>query len=49
MTDATTVYSRFRDTALRRGEGPFLNVLPETAEIYGIDSGEISYRAMLET
>jgi acyl-CoA synthetase (AMP-forming)/AMP-acid ligase II len=48
VTDATTVYSRFRDTALRRGEGPFLNVLPETAEIYGIDSGEISYRTMLE-
>jgi hypothetical protein len=26
-----TVYSRFRETALRRGEGAFLNVLPETA------------------
>jgi acyl-CoA synthetase (AMP-forming)/AMP-acid ligase II len=43
-----TVYSRFRDTALRRGEGAFLNVLPETAAIYGIQAGEISYRAMLD-
>nr|WP_283817944.1 AMP-binding protein [Bradyrhizobium jicamae] len=32
---------------MRRGEGPFLNVLPETADIYGIAAGEISYRAML--
>lgn len=48
MTSATTVYARFRETALRRGEGGFLNVLPETAGIYGIAAGEISYRAMLE-
>ena len=48
MTPATTVYDRFRDTALRRGEASFLNVLPETAEVYGITQGEISYRAMLE-
>ncbi|RXH39463.1 ATP-dependent acyl-CoA ligase [Bradyrhizobium zhanjiangense] len=47
MTAATTVYARFRDTALRRGEAGFLNVLPETAGIYGIAAGEISYRAML--
>jgi acyl-CoA synthetase (AMP-forming)/AMP-acid ligase II len=48
VTSATTVYARFRDTALRRGEAAFLNVLPETAAIYGIESGEILYRAMLE-
>ncbi len=47
MTSATTVYSRFRGTALHRGEACFLNVLPETADIYGIADGEISYRAML--
>lgn len=48
MTAATTVYARFRETALDRGEAGFLNVLPETAEIYGIAAGEISYRVMLE-
>ncbi|TWC07531.1 acyl-CoA synthetase (AMP-forming)/AMP-acid ligase II [Bradyrhizobium macuxiense] len=48
MTTATTVYARFRDTALRREEAGFLNVLPETAETYGIAAEEISYRAMLE-
>jgi acyl-CoA synthetase (AMP-forming)/AMP-acid ligase II len=48
LTTATTVYERFRETALRCGEAGFLNVLPETAEIYGIAAGEISYRAMLE-
>src|SRR5205085_9587999 len=35
-------------TGLRRSEAGFLNVLPETADIYGIPAGEISYRAMLE-
>lgn len=48
MTAATSVYARFRETALRRGAAGFLNVLPETASIYGIAAGEISYRAMLE-
>lgn len=48
MTAATTVYARFRETALRRGDAGFLNVLPETAGIYGIAAGEIPYRAMLE-
>src|SRR5215471_3678616 len=48
VTAATTVYARFRETALRRGEAGFLNVLPETADIYGVTAGEISYRAMLD-
>ncbi|MCS3897470.1 acyl-CoA synthetase (AMP-forming)/AMP-acid ligase II [Bradyrhizobium japonicum USDA 38] len=48
MTAATTVYARFRDTALRREEAGFLNVLPETADIYDIAAGEISYRAVLD-
>ena len=47
MSAATTVYARFRETALRRREADFLNVLPETADIYGIAPGEISYGAML--
>ncbi|MBR0823904.1 ATP-dependent acyl-CoA ligase [Bradyrhizobium manausense] len=48
MTAATTVFGRFRETALRRGGAGFLNVLPETAAIYGIAAGEISYGAMLD-
>jgi len=48
LTAASTVYTRFRDTALQREEAGFLNVLPETAAIYGIAAGEISYRAMGE-
>ena len=43
-----TVHARFCETALRRGEGAFLNVLEETATIYGLTAGDISYRAMLE-
>lgn len=42
-----TVFTRFRDTASRRPDGPFLNVLEETAGIYGLDAGEISYGVML--
>jgi acyl-CoA synthetase (AMP-forming)/AMP-acid ligase II len=48
LTATTTVHARFRETALRRGDAGFLNVLPETGDIYGIAAGEISYRAMLE-
>jgi acyl-CoA synthetase (AMP-forming)/AMP-acid ligase II len=48
LTAATTVYARFCETAVRRDEAGFLNVLPETAEVYGIAAGEISYRAMLD-
>jgi len=43
-----TVFSRFRDTALRRQGAAFLNVLDETATIYGIEAGEISYRSMMQ-
>ena len=42
-----SVYRRFRETAVHRQHGAFLNVLPETAAIYGIAAGEISYQAML--
>ncbi len=41
-----TVYSRFSETATRRGDAPFLHVLEETAGIYGIPAGDISYADM---
>ncbi|ASG22306.1 AMP-binding protein [Nitrospirillum viridazoti] len=43
-----TVFSRFVSAAGKYPGNPFLNVLPETAEIYGIDAGEITYAVMLE-
>lgn len=42
-----SVYRRFHETAVHRKHGGFLNVLPETAAIYGIAAEEISYQAML--
>lgn len=39
----TTVYQAFRDTAALWRARPFLCVLPETADIYGIQAGELSY------
>ncbi|MGH1576189.1 AMP-binding protein [Planktotalea sp.] len=45
MITAHTVYDAFCDTAERWPERAFLNVLPETAKIYEIDAGEISYGA----
>ncbi len=41
-----TVYGRFSETAGRRGDAPFLHVLEETAGIYGIPAGDISYADM---
>tara|TARA_R110001583_G_C5671027_1_gene411065 strand:- start:1145 stop:2758 length:1614 start_codon:yes stop_codon:yes gene_type:complete len=41
-----SVYSRFVETAERRGDAPFLHVLEETAGIYGIPAGDISYAEM---
>ncbi|HEV7368525.1 AMP-binding protein [Arenibaculum sp.] len=38
-----TVYSRFEATARRFADRPFLAVLDETAEAYGIGAGEIAY------
>lgn len=43
-----TVYSRFKETAERRQGGCFLHVLEETAAVYGIDPGDISYADMLD-
>ena len=41
-----TVYLRFIETTKRRREMPFLHVLQETADIYGINAGDISYADM---
>lgn len=38
-----TVFDAFARAAARHGERPFLAVLPETAQAYGIAAGEISY------
>ena len=44
----STVYSSFLAAAREHPGRPFLKVLSETAEAYGIESGEHSYGAMLE-
>ena len=43
MITADTVYGAFAQSAARWPDRPILNVLPETAAIYDIDAGEISY------
>lgn len=43
---ASTVFDRFTETANRRGAAPFLHVLEETAGIYGVPAGDISYAEM---
>ncbi|MFB4204583.1 AMP-binding protein [Arhodomonas sp. KWT2] len=47
MNRANTVWEAFRDTAARFPDHPCLQVLPETAAIYGIDAGERRYAAVL--
>src|SRR5712691_11687543 len=44
-----TVFEAFARAAARHGEKPFLAVLRETAEVYGLVAGEISYREALAT
>lgn len=41
-----TVFDRFSLVAQRRGDAPFLHVLPETAQIYQIPADDISYAQM---
>lgn len=41
-----TFHRRFAETAARKGAAPFLHVLEETAGIYGIPAGDISYAEM---
>ncbi|WP_299417188.1 AMP-binding protein [uncultured Sulfitobacter sp.] len=46
MSDPS-VYQTFAASAGRWPDRAFLNVLPETAEVYGIDAGEITYAQAL--
>jgi acyl-coenzyme A synthetase/AMP-(fatty) acid ligase len=43
--DIQSVFDAFSRAARRWPERPFLNVLPETADVYGTPSGEISFAA----
>ena len=45
--DQTTVYAVLQASAAKWPERPFLNVLPSTAEIYGIEAGETSFAGFL--
>ncbi|MBU0555003.1 MAG: AMP-binding protein [Alphaproteobacteria bacterium] len=42
-----SIFERFYATATRWPNHPFLNILPETAGVYGIPAGEITYSDML--
>ncbi len=46
--DTPTVFAAFEDSARRWPDRPFLQVLPETAQVYGIEAGEIAYAAALQ-
>lgn len=48
MIEADTVYGALCAAAARWPDNPFLNVLPETAAIYGVQAGEITYAALRE-
>ncbi|MGB0440761.1 MAG: AMP-binding protein, partial [Paracoccaceae bacterium] len=45
--ECASVYQAFATTALAHPERPFLNVLAGTAQVYGMEPGEISYGAAL--
>lgn len=45
MTKEPSIYTAFQETADQWPNNDFLMVLPETADIYGIDAGTISYSA----
>ena len=47
MIEHKSVFSAFCAAAEKWPERPFLNVLPETAKVYGIASGEMSYAEAL--
>ncbi len=47
MTTATTVFEALTETVRLFPDRPFVQVLPETAKIYGIEAGEITYRTIL--
>jgi len=43
----SSISDRFRQARRRWADKPFLNILPETASIYGIAAGEITYGEMM--
>ena len=43
MTKPQSVYAAFHEAVARWPNNPFLHTLPETAGIYGIEAGEITY------
>jgi len=45
---SNTVYQAFTDAARQWPDQPFLCIMPETAKIYGIAAGEITYRQAQE-
>ncbi|CAM5484735.1 AMP-binding protein [Eoetvoesiella caeni] len=45
---SATVYQAFSQSARQWPENPFLCIVPETAQVYGIPSGEIGYAQMHE-
>jgi acyl-CoA synthetase (AMP-forming)/AMP-acid ligase II len=47
VVSSETVFSRFVSTADAYPGRPFLNVLPETAVLYGLPAGETTYAQML--
>ena len=47
--DMKTVYEVFTSACVQYGDRPMLNILPATAEIYGINAGEIAYSQAFES
>jgi acyl-CoA synthetase (AMP-forming)/AMP-acid ligase II len=48
MPSPQTVYELFCDTSRKWPRNPFICILPETAEVYGIEAGELSYSEVLQ-
>ncbi|MEX3007483.1 AMP-binding protein [Hoeflea sp. TYP-13] len=48
ISPARSVYELFAAAAERWPQRPFLNYLPETAEAYGIEAGELTYGTALQ-
>jgi acyl-CoA synthetase (AMP-forming)/AMP-acid ligase II len=47
IVSTETVFTRFAATAASWPGKPFLQILPETAAVYGIEAGKISYAEMM--
>ena len=48
-SDTKTVYEVFQASCATYGTRPLLNVLPATADVYGIEQGEITFARALDT